>query len=466
MKLNSQVVLFICLWCSSIGFSQTNIEPLILEHGGGPVFIEQEICLTPEQTADIERNIEENIKKLKVEGKLSGPTSNEIKKVTKFEWPLRQANGFDQPNYYSTTNYVDLDPSSGIQDFNCGTRSYDGHRGIGVSLWPYWWKMMEEDQVEVIAGAPGTIVSKQDGNFDENCTCTGNWNAVYVQHDDGSIVWYGHLKENSLTSKEIGETVVTGEYIGIVGSSGCSSNPHLHLEIRDADNNVIEPFQGNCNQTTTESWWQNQKPYREPALNLLMTHAEPPNLSNGFCPQDENANFVTQFNPGATIYGAAYYSDHLTTDPTTYSMVDPFGTILQTWTHSSNGNYSRSWWYWTFVVPPNAPQGTYTFEAEFLGETTIHKFQVGIGVATNEFSNIDIQIQPNPAKDYFQIVHEAGLQLNYELVNISGQLIDRGMLNSKQTRILTDNLTDGLYFLQIKNKLGELQAREKIVKLN
>ena len=182
------------------------------------------------------------------------------------------------------------------------------------------------------------------------------------------------------------------------GSSGCSSNPHLHLEIRDADNNVIEPFQGNCNQTTNQSWWQDQKSYIDPGLNLRMTHDVAPELLNGFCPADENPSFVTQFNPGDQIICAAYYRDHLIADPTIYSIKDPNGVVASTWTHSSNGNYPISFWYWNFNHPANGLQGTWTFEAEYLGQTTIHEFNIGMNVSNSELSDIDLQIHPNPTK--------------------------------------------------------------------
>ena len=51
-------------------------------------------------------------------------------------------------------------------------------------------------------------------------------------HADGSVAWYGHMKAGSLTNKAVGQTVSSGEYLGIVGSSGNSTGPHLHFGIR------------------------------------------------------------------------------------------------------------------------------------------------------------------------------------------------------------------------------------------
>ena len=72
----------------------------------------------------------------------------------------------------------------------------------------------------------GLLVLGIDGSFDESCGANGRpWNAVYIEHFDGSVAWYGHLKKDSLTSKGIGDLVLAGEYLGIVGSSGSSTGP-------------------------------------------------------------------------------------------------------------------------------------------------------------------------------------------------------------------------------------------------
>jgi hypothetical protein len=36
--------------------------------------------------------------------------------------------------------------------------------------------------------------------------------------------------------------VSAGAILGVVGSSGCSTAPHLHFEVRDAANRVVDPF--------------------------------------------------------------------------------------------------------------------------------------------------------------------------------------------------------------------------------
>lgn len=58
---------------------------------------------------------------------------------------------------------------------------------------------------------------------------------VEIDHGDGFVTRYGHLSK-LLVHK--GETVTTGQVIGKVGSSGRSTGPHLHYEVRREDRAV------------------------------------------------------------------------------------------------------------------------------------------------------------------------------------------------------------------------------------
>ncbi len=67
---------------------------------------------------------------------------------------------------------------------------------------------------------------------------TGGWNGGYgnyivISHDNGSQTLYAHL--NSV-SAVVGQSVGQGEVIGTLGSSGNSTGPHVHFEIRGAKN--------------------------------------------------------------------------------------------------------------------------------------------------------------------------------------------------------------------------------------
>jgi murein DD-endopeptidase MepM/ murein hydrolase activator NlpD len=79
------------------------------------------------------------------------------------------------------------------------------------------------------------------GNVGDTVRCTGDgeivnadWDKGYgkcvtIKHTNGIECLYGHLSEFNVTS---GQKVKAGDVIGFIGSTGRSTGPHLHYEIR------------------------------------------------------------------------------------------------------------------------------------------------------------------------------------------------------------------------------------------
>lgn len=61
--------------------------------------------------------------------------------------------------------------------------------------------------------------------YDEN----GYGNYVVVDHGNGYTSLYGHLQKATVKQ---GDTVSTGQQVGVIGSTGSSTAPHLHLRVR------------------------------------------------------------------------------------------------------------------------------------------------------------------------------------------------------------------------------------------
>lgn len=57
----------------------------------------------------------------------------------------------------------------------------------------------------------------------------GYGNLIVIRHADGLTSHYGHC---NTTSVRVGQKVLAGDVIGTVGSTGQSTGPHLHFEIR------------------------------------------------------------------------------------------------------------------------------------------------------------------------------------------------------------------------------------------
>ena len=73
----------------------------------------------------------------------------------------------------------------------------------------------------ILATAPGTVVIAGSQG--------GYGNVVVIDHGDGIATLYAHL---SAFASDIGDEVETGDTIGFVGSTGFSTGPHLHFELR------------------------------------------------------------------------------------------------------------------------------------------------------------------------------------------------------------------------------------------
>ncbi|TME16707.1 MAG: M23 family metallopeptidase [Chloroflexi bacterium] len=83
----------------------------------------------------------------------------------------------------------------------------------------------------VMAAADGVVVAVGH-------TTVGYGNYVVIAHGGGIATLYGHLLD---TSVKVGDRVVRGQMIGLEGSTGLSTGPHVHFELRVNDQ-VIDPM--------------------------------------------------------------------------------------------------------------------------------------------------------------------------------------------------------------------------------
>jgi murein DD-endopeptidase MepM/ murein hydrolase activator NlpD len=101
-----------------------------------------------------------------------------------------------------------------------GGRGFEYHEGQDIDA-------QYGDAVQVAAGGKVTIAGWQ----------RGYGKVVYVDHGNGVSTRYGHLSQINVT---VGETVARGQIIGLVGSTGRSTGPHLHYEVR-INNQPVDP---------------------------------------------------------------------------------------------------------------------------------------------------------------------------------------------------------------------------------
>ena len=97
---------------------------------------------------------------------------------------------------------------------SCAYGGYRGHVGVDLTMSGAYGKA-------VYASAGGTVVQ-------------AGWSGGYgimvkVRHSNGYETWYAHMSSKLVS---VGDKVTQGQQIGRIGSTGNSTGPHLHFELR------------------------------------------------------------------------------------------------------------------------------------------------------------------------------------------------------------------------------------------
>ncbi len=92
----------------------------------------------------------------------------------------------------------------------------------------------------VVAARAGIVVAAR-GDSTTGCDseeCAVHANYVYVDHGDGTVATYLHLKAGSLKVK-VGDQVCQGDRLGSSGNTGWTKGPHLHFDISDVSQSTL-----------------------------------------------------------------------------------------------------------------------------------------------------------------------------------------------------------------------------------
>jgi len=83
---------------------------------------------------------------------------------------------------------------------------------------------------DTVTASRGGVVREVKEDSPDNGQGYGEHNYVYIQHDDGTLAFYAHLKQYSVVV-EPNDTVGVGQYFALSGNSGQSKEPHLHIGV-------------------------------------------------------------------------------------------------------------------------------------------------------------------------------------------------------------------------------------------
>lgn len=141
------------------------------------------------------------------------PIDSEAEK-SKTEAQLRLIETTSNPAFLPTmwAHFGKINNEFGFRRNPFGGRGYEFHAGLDIG------------------GETGDVVAvPANGIITETGWKGGYGNMIEVDHGNGLKTRYGHLSKIGVT---LGEAVQRGQIIGLIGSTGRSTGPHLHYEVR------------------------------------------------------------------------------------------------------------------------------------------------------------------------------------------------------------------------------------------
>ncbi len=111
--------------------------------------------------------------------------------------------------------------------------------GFGGRSDPFTGEPGTHNAVDISSAVGQAVHAPADGTVVKAEWANGYGNVVYISHGSGYSTRYGHL---STFAVRPGQRVKRDDIIGYVGSTGRSTGPHLHYEVR-LNNNPVNPLE-------------------------------------------------------------------------------------------------------------------------------------------------------------------------------------------------------------------------------
>ena len=105
----------------------------------------------------------------------------------------------------------------------------------GKRIDPFTGKQEHHKGIDIAGKEGSSILAVADGIVTWSGERTGYGKLVEIRHGNGYVTRYGHSKQSLVKA---GDTVSKGEAIALMGSTGRSTGPHVHIEVIHNGNQV------------------------------------------------------------------------------------------------------------------------------------------------------------------------------------------------------------------------------------
>jgi murein DD-endopeptidase MepM/ murein hydrolase activator NlpD len=100
--------------------------------------------------------------------------------------------------------------------------------GFGKRIDPFTGRKEQHKGIDIAGKEGSSIHAVADGVVSWSGERSGYGNLVEISHGDGYVTRYGHNKRCLVKT---GDTVSRGDAIALMGSTGRSTGPHVHIEV-------------------------------------------------------------------------------------------------------------------------------------------------------------------------------------------------------------------------------------------
>lgn len=215
------------------------------------------------------------------------------------------------------------------------------------------------------------------------------------------------------------------------------------------------------------SWWANQRPYVDKAVNHIVTNNHPPVFS--VCPAPDIKNEHNYFTATDTVFLMLYYRFLTAGDITQYTIYRPDNSVWGNWSYTHNGpDYNAAWFYYWMIAGSGEQTGTWRYEVEYDNQTYSTNFYLGLTGIENQTEEISPVVYYDGNTQQIQLQWQntgtnwpAG---EYRIVfyDLTGREIMNEALLSSTNRFSSEKFAKGIYTYSIL-KNGSLQHAGKLI---